>query len=160
MKIKRRKPNPLTKKSRRGFRGYPIATVALYGPDDKKATKVAVGIINEEGADPDPLQRWHSDQTDARSEEQILRQILEFIRRHKALTVVTTDRIIGCPHEEVIDYPEGTSCPACPYWAGRNRWTGEMENDSEFINNPIKLTGRKPALRRSRARQAQFTWIL
>jgi hypothetical protein len=35
-----------------------------------------------------------------------------------------TDRIIGCPHEEGIDY-EGAACPACPFWAGRDRWTGE-----------------------------------
>ena len=24
-------------------------------------------------------------------------------------------RLIGCPHEEGIDYPEGHSCPHCPY---------------------------------------------
>jgi hypothetical protein len=35
-----------------------------------------------------------------------------------------TDRIIGCPHEEGIDY-EGDTCPARPLWAGRDRWTGE-----------------------------------
>jgi hypothetical protein len=33
-----------------------------------------------------------------------------------------TDQIIGCPHEEGIDY-EGATCPACPFWAGRDRWT-------------------------------------
>jgi hypothetical protein len=44
------------------------------------------------------------------------------------------DRIIGCPHEEGIDYPEGTSCPECLYWEGRDRWTGQMENDSKLIN--------------------------
>jgi hypothetical protein len=124
----------LTKKSRRGFRGYPVATVAFYGPDDKKATKVAVGIVHQEGADPDPLQRWLSDQNDARFDEQIGKQVLEFMKRHKVLSVVTADRIIGCPHEEVVDYPEGTSCPKCPFWEGRNRWTGEMENDSKLIS--------------------------
>ena len=127
-------PNALTKKSRRGFRGYPVATVAFYGTDAKKATKVAVGIVSREGADADPLERWHSDQTDLRFDEQIIKQVLDFIRRHKVLTVVTTDRIIGCPHEEVIDYPEGTSCPECPYWEGRNRWTGKMENDGKLVN--------------------------
>jgi len=30
----------LTKKAKKGFRGYPVATVALYGPTDKKATKL------------------------------------------------------------------------------------------------------------------------
>ena len=36
-----------------------------------------------------------------------------------------TDGLIGCPHEEGIDYPEGKSCPQCPYWAGRDRFTRE-----------------------------------
>jgi hypothetical protein len=133
MKIKRRKPNPLTKKSRRGFRGYPAATVAFYGPNDKTATKVAVAIVSHEGADPDPLERWFSDQKDARFDEQIGKQVLEFIKRHKVLSVVTADRIIGCPHEEGVDYPEGSTCPECPFWEDRDRWTGEM-NDSKLIN--------------------------
>jgi hypothetical protein len=38
---------------------------------------------------------------------------------------VVTDGIIGCPHEEGTDYPEGASCPQCPYWAGRDRFTHE-----------------------------------
>lgn len=39
--------------------------------------------------------------------------------------VAMAGRIIGCPHEEGIDYPEGLTCPQCPYWAKLNRWTGE-----------------------------------
>lgn len=39
------------KKRARGFQGYPVATVAFYGPDDKRATKVSVGIVTEEGAE-------------------------------------------------------------------------------------------------------------
>ena len=31
---------------------------------------------------------------------------------------------IGCPHQEGIDY-EGVTCPACPFCAGRDRWTGK-----------------------------------
>jgi len=41
-----------------------------------------------------------------------------------AKSVVMTDRIIGCPHEEGIDY-EGSTCPDCPFWVGRDRWTGK-----------------------------------
>jgi hypothetical protein len=40
----------LKKKARHGFRGYPAATIAYYGPDDKRASKAAVGIVNAEGA--------------------------------------------------------------------------------------------------------------
>jgi hypothetical protein len=48
----------LEKHSRRGFLGYPLATVAFYGPDDQTATKVAVGIVPGEGAEANPLQPW------------------------------------------------------------------------------------------------------
>ena len=30
------------------------------------------------------------------------------------------------PLEEGVDYPEGQTCPSCPYWANRDRWTGEV----------------------------------
>ena len=42
----------LSKKAKRGFRGWPVATVALYGPDDTMATKLAVGIVPSEDAEP------------------------------------------------------------------------------------------------------------
>lgn len=28
--------------------------------------------------------------------------------------------------EEGIDYPDGGSCPPCPFWAGRDRFTHEL----------------------------------
>lgn len=116
----------LEKQSRRGFRGYPVATVAFYGPDDRRATKVAVGIVRAEGSGADPLERWSSEETDVRSDVSIARQIGEFITAHSAKSVVLADRIIGCPHEEGTDYPEGGACPQCPFWANRDRWSGEL----------------------------------
>ena len=44
------------------------------------------------------------------------------LRMHAVKGVVAVDRIIGCPHEEGIDYPEGGKCPACPFWASRDRF--------------------------------------
>ena len=35
----------LGKKAKKGFRGYPVATIAFYGPDSTTATKVAVAIV-------------------------------------------------------------------------------------------------------------------
>jgi len=113
------------RKAKRGFKGYPVATVCLYGPTDKVASKVAVAIVRGEQQDPDPLERWFSEADDVRHDESIELEIVEFIRAHGVRTVVMSDGIIGCPHEEGIDYPEGTSCPACPYWAGRDRFTKE-----------------------------------
>ena len=43
--LKERHKAALWKKARRGFSGYPIATVAFYGPNDKVATKISVGIV-------------------------------------------------------------------------------------------------------------------
>jgi hypothetical protein len=115
----------LRKKAKRGFRGYPMATVALYGSDDKVANKVAVAILEREGDEVSTLERWYSEEHDIRVDPAVEAAVVEFITRHAVKTVVMTDGIFGCPHEETIDYPEGTSCPKCPFWAGRDRWTKE-----------------------------------
>jgi hypothetical protein len=125
-KPKRRSKSPLDKKARRGFRGYPVATVAFYGPDDRRASKVVVGIVPAEDREAEQLQRWFAEEGDVRQDATIGEEILAFIRDHGAKTVVTADRIIGCPHEEGTDYPEGQVCPRCPFWAHRDRWSGEI----------------------------------
>jgi hypothetical protein len=114
------------KKRGKGFCGYPVATVAFYGPDDTRATKVSVGIVAYEDADADPLERWFCETTDARSDPEITEAIARFIDHHGAKSVAASDRIIGCPHEEGIDYPEGEKCKQCSFWAHRDRWSGEI----------------------------------
>jgi hypothetical protein len=127
VRFKRYSDSPLKKKARRGFRGYPIATIAFYGPDDTRVSKVAVGIVNTEDAEPSTLQRWFSEAGDVRTDPSVTSEILKFVQDYGAKSVVMSDRIIGCPHEEGIDYPDGQVCPQCPFWAHRDRWTGEME---------------------------------
>jgi hypothetical protein len=119
----RREPTKLEKKAKKGFRGYPVATIAYYGPDNTKATKVAVGIILQEGGEAVAMEKWLSS-SDIRFDGKVNAAILAFIAQHEAKSVVMADRIIGCPHEEGADYPDGESCPQCPYWEGRDRWTG------------------------------------
>jgi hypothetical protein len=116
----------LAKKRDKGFRGYPMATVAYYGPDAARATKVSVGIIADEDAEADPLERWFSDEQDVRSDAAILEAVVRFIEQHGVKSVGFADRIIGCPHEEGIDYPTGEKCPKCTFWANRERWSGEL----------------------------------
>ena len=123
--LKEQAKKALSKKVKKGFRGYPLATVALYGPTDKKATKVVVVIVLEEHADPEQMRKWYSD--DVMNDQGVYAEVLEFVKNAETKTVVMTDRIIGCPHEEGIDYPEGASCPLCPFWKGRDRWTGKKE---------------------------------
>ena len=116
----------LGKRVKRGFRGYPIATIAFYGPTADLATKIVVGIFKEENSDADPLVKWFSQNLDIRSDDDIGKDLVAFIKSHEVKSVVASDGIIGCPHEEGIDYPEGKSCPECPYWSGRDRWTREQ----------------------------------
>jgi hypothetical protein len=124
MVMKRHIKNPLQKKAKKGFRGYPLATIAYYGPNNETASKVAVGIIFQEGAEPTYLEKWVLEQGDVRTDPTINEQIFQFIEKYPVRSVLMANRIIGCPHEEGIDYPEGDVCPKCPYWAHRDRWTG------------------------------------
>ena len=57
-----KKSKKLKKLLNKGFRGYPIATIAYYGPDNKSATKVSVGIVLQENTESSPLKRWFNDQ--------------------------------------------------------------------------------------------------
>jgi hypothetical protein len=125
--MKGRSKKSLGKKAKKGFRGFPVATVALYGPTDKKATKLVVGVVPREGAEPDEMRKWYSTE-DVRKDLDLYDEVLEFIKIHEVKSVAMADRIIGCPHEEGIDYPDGESCPECPFWQGRDRWSGEFEH--------------------------------
>lgn len=115
----------INKKVRKGRKGYPIATIAFYGPTNKTASKLVCSIINNEGAEPEPLKKWFSE-NDLRKSENILGKVLEFIETNNVKTVAMMNTIIGCPHEEGIDYPEGESCSVCEYWKGRDRFTHEL----------------------------------
>jgi hypothetical protein len=123
----------LRKKAKKGRPSDLVATIAFYGPDDRRASKVAVGIASisaTEEIEMAPLQRWFSESGDVRTDERIGADIVEFLSLHHVSRVAMVDRIIGCPHEEGIDY-EGATCPMCPFWANRDRWTGKLLNEGE-----------------------------
>src|SRR5271169_4441162 len=90
----------LSKRAKKGFRGWPLATVALYGPDDSTATKLTVGIVPAEDAEATDLRRWFSEGADIRNDAGVAEEVLAFIDATGARSVVMTERIIGCPHEE------------------------------------------------------------
>lgn len=116
----------LRRAARHGDQGFPIGTVAFYGPDDRRASKVVLGIIPYEGAEPQ-LKKWMSDKGDVRQDAAVLQAILNQMRESGVKSVAMAERIIGCPHQEGIDYPKGQACPQCDFWRGRNRFTGEYE---------------------------------
>lgn len=107
---------------------YPVGTVAYYGPDDHKATKVAVGIILKPQGEVEHLKRWFGVVLDVREDEKIQAGIQEYLAQYQVKTVVAPPQILGCPHEEGIDYPEGMPCPKCPFWANRDRWDPPPQN--------------------------------
>jgi hypothetical protein len=117
----------LTKSVRKGNKGHPIATIAFYGPDNTRASKVVCCIIENRDAEAEPIQKWFT-KSDARKSEKILNEIIKFIEDNNAKTVTMIDGIIGCPHEEGIDYPYGEFCPECPFWKNRDRFTHELLN--------------------------------
>lgn len=114
--------------AKKGYRGHPLATIAFYGATNKMASKCVVGVFKKDGADVDPIEKWFSETIDVRNDDSVGANIVDFIKSNQVKSVIVTDGIIGCPHEKGIDYPLGESCPQCPYWAGRNRWTGKLEH--------------------------------
>ena len=116
----------LRKKSKRGMRGWPLATIVFYGPDANRATKVAVGIIRHESAEPE-LRDWKLIHGDVRKAPEVAEEMLAFMEANGVLSVVMTDGLMGCPHQEGVDYG-GEYCPdpACAFWHGRDRFTGKL----------------------------------
>lgn len=113
------------KKVARKQKGRDYFPAAFYGPDADRSSKVFVGIFLQSSDDPDFPEKWYSDDTDVRADEDIGREILELLRSHAVTSCVVTGRIIGCPHEEGIDYPEGKARQQCPFWTGRDRFLYE-----------------------------------
>ncbi|MBA1144525.1 hypothetical protein [Mesorhizobium neociceri] len=127
MKPEQRARKWIEKKAKKGVRSHPVGTIAFYGPDDSRATKVAVAILPDKQSDASELRRWFTDTGDLRKDDTIFVEIAAFLWEQEVHSVVMVDRILGCPHEEGIDYPEGGVCPQCPYWVGRDRWSGKLK---------------------------------
>ena len=56
-------------------------------------------------------------------------------KEHGALSVAMADGIIGCPHQEGIDY-EGEWRPVCEFWRGRDR-TGKLISQSKAASDSL-----------------------
>ena len=106
----------------RGDQGYPVATLAFYGPDDKKASKAVLGIFPSKDAEVQ-LHKWfrESPDVDLRYDIKLQKTWIEIVRREGVRSLAMLEEINGCPHEEGVDYPLGQVCPTCPFWAHRRR---------------------------------------
>lgn len=112
---------PFIKKSKKGFNGHPLASLAFYGPTNRLATKLVLGITYSEGSDPE-LFKWFNEAVDIRSNAKILDEVTKLLAAHKIKSVIVREKLLGCPHEEGIDYSEEW-CPQCTYWQNRDRFT-------------------------------------
>jgi hypothetical protein len=92
---------------------YPIGTVSYFGPDDQEVTKISVVISTSEESES-ISKSWHG--LNIATDQSVAREIGKFLQAHGVQQVLMTDEIVGCAHEEGIDYPEGEECPHCPYW--------------------------------------------
>lgn len=92
---------------------YPIGVLAYFGPDDKTITKVVAIVLRSPNTEP-ILRSWNGPEV-SKSRETASR-IGKFFRRYNATDVVMTESVVGCPHEEGVDFPAGEPCPYCPYW--------------------------------------------
>lgn len=82
-----------------------------------------VGLSVQPDQPTDILGKWFSEAEDIRQSEAIGQAILAILDTHGVRSLAVTQGIIGCPHEEGVDYPVGELCPKCPFWHNRDRWT-------------------------------------
>lgn len=68
------------------------------------------------------VHRYYSEDKDARYNIEIQKTIIARLKEHEVATLTMLEKIFGCPHEEGKDYPDGKSCPDCPFWKDKNRF--------------------------------------
>ncbi|WP_353568916.1 hypothetical protein [Haloferula sargassicola] len=114
----------LRRKAKAGDQGLPRATLAFYGPDDKRATKAVLGIFLTDNEEEAIIHRYFHEDRDIRFDVPTQESILARLREHEVRSLIMVEKVFGCPHEEGVDYPEGESCPHCPFWKNRDRFEG------------------------------------
>ena len=99
MSLKDRVFKRLSKKAKRGMRGWPLATIAYYGPDASRATKVVVEHHSQRVREPGEMRD---------------RQIVHGDVRKKSKIGVEMLLFHGCPRREVgshVRSPHGVPAP-------------------------------------------------
>jgi len=92
---------------------YPIGTLAYYGPDDQNCNRIIASVVNAPNARPQ-FRDWQD--YGVCTDPQVAAEIGEFFKLHGVSDVVMTEGVIGCQHDEGIDFPENDTCPRCPFW--------------------------------------------
>ncbi len=104
-----------------------VVTISLYGKNDQVASKLVATTLHMGSKKIKEMKKWYSDtEEDIREIPEVVKELAAFVGKWNPKIVSSLDKIIGCPHEEGIDYPENESCPECPFWSYRDRFTGEL----------------------------------
>jgi len=86
----------LRNRAKKGFLGYPVATIAFYGPDDRRATKVALGIIFDEDDDtPREMNRWFSEKGDIRRDAAVFEAMFRLTQSRGVRSVAMPEETLG-----------------------------------------------------------------
>jgi hypothetical protein len=93
-----------------------MGLVALYGPDDKRTTKIVAAVILHSTAEP-ILKRFFGN--NIKQDEKVMEEIADFFSSYNVKEAKGMEANLGCPHEEGEDFPVGEDCPFCPFWAGK-----------------------------------------
>ena len=95
---------------------YPIGTVAMCGPDDETTTKIAAGVILNDGAEP-IMKPWVA--TDVMMNPEIQHELKDFFLQYGVKSFAISEGNMRCVHEEGLDFQQGEDCPFCPFWKGK-----------------------------------------
>ena len=108
---------------------YPFLTLAQYGPDDRRVTKLVLSVVEEaKESEHTNLYRWID--ADVKRNARVRAEMLRVAEGSRIRGVVYTRGVLGCVHEEGEDYPPGMQCPYCPFWQNRDRW---MSADPVYV---------------------------
>ena len=109
----------------------------LYGPTDKQAIKIVASILPAAKAAALATRKWTSAEGDIRENASVQAELSGFFKEHRVAQAVVTEEIIGCPHEEGIDYQSGGTCTECPFWATHPNSRGRLlERKTPGRNDP------------------------
>lgn len=151
-----------------------IGTLALYGPAPDRANKIAAFALSADGVHIIASRRWFAASGDIRYSPEVKTEIGEFFRDWQVKKVSAAPDVLGCPHEEGIDYPLGGVCGECAYWSLIDRFSGGMREApaappvEKFISaeeiiealESERAWPPKEALRAAEARREELTPLL
>ena len=92
---------------------FPLATITYHGPSPDHATKIVVGILQDQNQAP-LIKSWTGN--NIAEDVDTAKAISHYIQGFDVARVLTSEWVLSCPHEAGVDYPEGESCPYCPDW--------------------------------------------